>query len=72
MPDRPHVYKAGKIEKLDHWRGRYEKGQKREQALVAVQHALAIHEALIQLIEEVQALRKEVRAMMARMTGNGE
>ena len=76
MSERPQVYKAGKVEKLEFYRDRLEKSNRRDRGKVAMEQERAIHEVLVQLVQEqetianeVRAMRKEMRALMERLTG---
>ena len=56
MADRPQVYRTSNIEKLDHHRQRYEKATAREQTHLAMEHARAMHDLMIEIWQKLEAL----------------
>lgn len=69
MADRPQVYKTNKIKSLEHFRERYEKGSAREHTKLAIEHARAMHDLLMELANEVRALTNAVNEMVRRQNG---
>lgn len=78
MGDRPQVYRAGKVERLEFHRQRLERANKRDRGVLALEQERAIHEVLVELVQEqdtlvteLRAMRKEMQALIDRLNGGG-
>lgn len=76
MGDRPQVYRVGKVERLEFHRERLEKASKRERAVLALEQERAIREVLVELVQEqdmlvseLRAMRKDMKALIDRLSG---
>lgn len=63
MGDRPQVYMSGKLERLEFHRERLEKASKRDRSILALEQERAIHQVLMELVQEQELLVGELRAM---------
>lgn len=71
MSERPQVYRANNIERLELHRERYQNASKKDRARIAIEQGQAVHDVLIDLLEEMNALRKEMRELIKRSEGRG-
>lgn len=76
MSERPQVYRTGKIERLEFHRERLEKSNSRDLTRLALEQERAIHEVLLELVREqdvmvneLRAMRKDMKALMDRLNG---
>jgi hypothetical protein len=71
MNERPLVYRTSNVEKLDHHRQRYEKATAREQTRLAMEHARAMHDLMIEIWQKLEALDTKVDSIMRNLNGGG-
>lgn len=69
MTDRPQVYKTDKIKRLEHFRERYEKIGTKEHIRLAMEYERAMHDMMIEILQELQALRADVKALQQQRNG---
>jgi len=64
MAESPQVYRSGKIERLEHYRKRYADASAKERTRIAMEQSQVIHDVLIELLQDMQALREGMNELL--------